>query len=427
MALKELLRGMNNAVKGVVKAVVLKKAVLSSALCLTVCFSVVTLIVAVSWNKSSPGELDAAGETDTVGYVKNVVDPTKPESATATPASDAKEVNPVSKVTVKVVNGEVRDVKLFDAADGISVSGKYSPDADSWVSTRHLDFSRTYYLEYSTVGSARKLKKYRQEFSTVSPAYEANAWVTPGDGVTVGIGQPIQINFSEPVANRQLVQKVIDINSSKGQKPIMHWYSDTMLRIRPKEFWAADSKITVKINLLGVELGNGMIGNDNVVNVINVSSERRAVVDNKTKTMSVIFGDRVVKTMPVTLGADHMPSTSGWHVLSDKSRSTKFDPRSIGLKPGDKDWYQPFYAQWTFRISSSGEFIHQALPTAFSSVGTANVSHGCVGMLPADAQWFWENMQNGDPVQIVNTTGGLLQPLDGFGDWNMPWEQWVRQ
>jgi hypothetical protein len=70
-------------------------------------------------------------------------------------------------------------------------------------------------------------------------------------------------------------------------------------------------------------------------------------------------------------------------------------------------------------------YVHQALESAWRAVGRSNVSHGCVGLLPADAAWFFNNMKTGDVVQTLNTGAPAVEPLEGFGDWNIPWAQYA--
>ena len=55
--------------------------------------------------------------------------------------------------------------------------------------------------------------------------------------------------------------------------------------------------------------------------------------------------------------------------------------------------------------------------------GRANTSHGCVNVGPVDAQWFYDNFNAGDVVEVKNSP----RPLDlrnGLGDWLIPWSQW---
>jgi hypothetical protein len=46
------------------------------------------------------------------------------------------------------------------------------------------------------------------------------------------------------------------------------------------------------------------------------------------------------------------------------------------------------------------------------------VSHGCINLSPANAQWFFDNFGSGDPVVIKNSTGIYNKP-DGASDWQM--------
>jgi hypothetical protein len=59
-------------------------------------------------------------------------------------------------------------------------------------------------------------------------------------------------------------------------------------------------------------------------------------------------------------------------------------------------------------------------------VGNTNVSHGCVGLLPDDAAWFFNTFKPGDIVQTLNTGAPPIEPLEGWGDWNMDWATYAK-
>ena len=46
-------------------------------------------------------------------------------------------------------------------------------------------------------------------------------------------------------------------------------------------------------------------------------------------------------------------------------------------------------------------------------------------MPPEDAQWFYDTFSYGDIVQVTGTSTQLA-PDDGYGDWNIPWDQWLQ-
>ena len=61
--------------------------------------------------------------------------------------------------------------------------------------------------------------------------------------------------------------------------------------------------------------------------------------------------------------------------------------------------------------------MHSA-PWSVGDQGKRNVSHGCINLSPANAQWFYDNFGSGDPVVIKNS-GRHLQPADGAQDWQI--------
>ena len=142
---------------------------------------------------------------------------------------------------------------------------------------------------------------------------------------------------------------------------------------------------------------------------------------------SVKFDGKLVKTAPVTLGDPDWLSPTGYAVIMEQERRSKFNAGSIGLKPGDKGYYPPLTVEYANRLTSSGVYVHQALESAWGAVGKYNVSHGCVGLLPADAAWFFSNMKTGDVVQTLNTGAPAVEPLEGYGDWNIPWAQYAKR
>ncbi len=67
-----------------------------------------------------------------------------------------------------------------------------------------------------------------------------------------------------------------------------------------------------------------------------------------------------------------------------------------------------------------------AAPWSVGQQGSSNVSHGCINLSTARAQWFYDFSQPGDVVEVVNSAGPLLSRADGdIYDWSIPWDQWV--
>ena len=347
--------------------------------------------------------------------------------AVVTPDADAVEVNPASLPVITVQEGTVKSAELMPVAGGEPVPGEISADKTVWTAAAPLAFNTPYKLTYTLADANGETSTETRRFTTVTPANEANAVMYPASVTTVGIGQPIELRFSEPVLNKAEVEASIKITSSSGQVGAFYWISDTQVRYRAEEFWAPQSTITVDMQLFGVDFGNGMIGNFNETATFTTHNTRLAVVDNADKMMRVYIDGVLTRTFPVTLGTEDWPSTIGYHVIMDQHQTIPFKAESLGLKPGDEHYYEPVTAKNASRISNGGAFIHEALPSAQPVLGVANVSHGCIGMSPEGAKYIYDNFDAGDVVQVLNTGYGPMYVWDGFGDWNVPWAEWVSQ
>ena len=98
------------------------------------------------------------------------------------------------------------------------------------------------------------------------------------------------------------------------------------------------------------------------------------------------------------------------------------DASTGGTDKNDPEYYriQVFNAM---RITSSGEFLHGA-PWSVGYQGRANVSHGCIGMSSANAEWLFDQSSLGDVVEITGTN--LPQDLgNGVTVWTEAWSQWL--
>ncbi|XAS69608.1 L,D-transpeptidase [Micrococcaceae bacterium Sec5.7] len=76
--------------------------------------------------------------------------------------------------------------------------------------------------------------------------------------------------------------------------------------------------------------------------------------------------------------------------------------------------------EYANRLTSSGVYVHQALESAWGAVGRVNVSHGTVGLLQADAAWFFSNMKTGDLVQTLNAVRRSLRTRTVTGAGALP-------
>lgn len=397
-----------------------KKIALLAAVCILAAGGGVFAAVAPGFARGSMESEAGSAVRSAPGVASPVVAPVKLD---VSPADGAKQVNPAAPVSLKVSNGRIEGVTLTTTA-GEAVQGTFAEDGSSWSAAGPLKFNTEYSYTYVVTDGAGREKSTTHSFSTVSSTHEADAAIYPLDGMKVGVGQPLQVIFSEPVVNRAEVEKAIKVTSSAGQTGAFHWFSDTMVRYRPEGFWAANTTVTMDMQLFGVDLGNGQIANFNKKVNVNIGDKRVAIADSAAHTFTLSVNDQVVKTLPVSMGDERFPSARGYAVLMEKNRYDHFRAASIGLKPGDPAYYGEVDVEYSIRLTLSGAYIHQALESAFPYIGNKNVSHGCIGFAPEGAAWVFNNMTTGDVVQVINTQGDFAANDDGYGDWNIPWAEY---
>jgi lipoprotein-anchoring transpeptidase ErfK/SrfK len=180
--------------------------------------------------------------------------------------------------------------------------------------------------------------------------------------------------------------------------------------------------VTVQADLYGVDLGAGTYGSTDRTMTVKVHDAWVAKADGATEQMQIFDDGRLVKTMNISLGAPGFPSHVGPHVISDKQPSIVMDSCTYGVCEGQPGYYKE-KVDLDLRISNDGEFVHSA-PWSVGQQGNANVSHGCVNLAPADAQWFYDHFGIGDVVEVSNSGGPPLPIWDRWGDWALSWSQW---
>jgi hypothetical protein len=76
------------------------------------------------------------------------------------------------------------------------------------------------------------------------------------------------------------------------------------------------------------------------------------------------------------------------------------------------------------RVTYSGEFVHAA-PWSVGYQGSANVSHGCVGMSTANAAWLYNLTHRGDIVDVSGSSRHMTL-TNGYGDWTESFAQYKK-
>ncbi|NLU67698.1 Ig-like domain-containing protein [Streptomyces sp. HNM0574] len=329
------------------------------------------------------------------------------------------------EVTAKGGEGKITDVTAVDAA-GRHVAGELSADGGKWHSTGALAAGVRYTAEVSTENEDGEPGRRTIEFET-APADTKKIGVTFGpDSGTYGVGQPITAELSHKIKDpeqRKIVEGALKVTSTPKVEGAWHWVDGKELHYRPKSYWPAHASISVRSELKGLKVREGLYGGAAKPLKLKTGDRVEAIADGGSKQMRVVKNGETVKSIPITTGKAGFRTRTGTKVILGLESFVRMRGTSIGIAEGSSESYD-LPVRWATRLTWSGEYVHGA-PWSVGSQGSANVSHGCTGMNSANAKWFFDNVKQGDLVTHVNTSGEKMAPFgNGFGDWNMPWKEW---
>jgi lipoprotein-anchoring transpeptidase ErfK/SrfK len=339
---------------------------------------------------------------------------------TASVTDGAVGVSVDSPVTVSAEDGVLGAVTMVNE-EGEPVAGRLSRDGLTWATTDPLGYNKRYTLTAQSLGLGGATSR-QMTFETHSPENLTMPYVLPNDGEVVGVGQPIAIRFDENIPNRLAAQKAITVKTNPPVQGAFYWLNNREVRWRPANYWKPGTTVDVAVNTYGVDLGDGLFGQENVTTHFTIGDEVITTIDDNTKTLTVKRNGEVIKSMPVSMGKSSTPTNNGTYIVGDRFGHLVMDSSTYGVPVNSPNGYRT-EVDWATQISYSGIYVHAA-PWSVGSQGYSNVSHGCINVSTSNGQWFYDNSKRGDIVEIVNTVGSTLPGTDGLGDWNIPWAQW---
>ncbi|MFJ3773583.1 Ig-like domain-containing protein [Streptomyces sp. NPDC090075] len=367
-------------------------------------------------NDSKGGGQDSAAKTSTAKIVIS--------------AKDGSTGASINTTGVQVSDGKLTDVKMTVSGSGQAVEGTVSADGSVWKPKEQLERGTKYEISATAKDSKGLTAAANSIFTTVNSANSYIGTYTPDNGTTVGVGMPVSFNFDKVITDKKAVQSHITVTSSSGQQVVGHWFGTQRLDFRPQDYWKAGSKVTMKIDLDGVEGANGVYGVQKKTVSFTVGRSQVSTVDANTQTMTVVRDGKVLKSVPVSTGSPQHTTYNGQMVISEKFTQTRMNSQTVGLG-GEYDIPDVPHAM---RLTTSGTFIHGNYWYNKSNppFGQQGTSHGCVGMADVQgaqgdttAKWFYDNSLIGDVVIVKNSPDKTVQPDNGLNGWNLSWSDWT--
>lgn len=334
--------------------------------------------------------------------------------------SGAKGVEIERKLKLQVESGTFEEVQVTGPRGAI-VEGRMSADKTRWVSKSRLEANSRYKVTSTAVDSNGLKNSFESGFRTRALTLDEQTYPSfvPVDGQTVGVGMPVIIRFDVPVADRASIERHLKVTSQPAQAGAFHWLSGQEVHWRPRTYWKPGTDVKVEADIGGVPAGGGIYGQTDRAMNFHVGDAMVSKVDMNTHQMRVFRNGKQVRTIPITTGEQPKFTTrSGTKVIIEKFRHKRMNSETIGIDPNSADGYDLDDVEYAMRVTYSGEFVHAA-PWSVASQGNANVSHGCTGMSPANAEWLYNNTLVGDVVEYTGTDKPMTM-TNGFGDWNIP-------
>jgi lipoprotein-anchoring transpeptidase ErfK/SrfK len=309
-----------------------------------------------------------------------------------------------------------RPVGEVQAAGGLTLSAK--PDASGQnirllASSYAQDHSYPVQLNYKTTTGV-PLPPLTLELRTPPPlAAETNV-----RGLTnLGLVLPLQITFSEPLADRANAASRFQVQTHDG-KAIpgkWRWIGPRQLKFTPHPAWPASSTIEIRADEKNLRSERGGMLKQALAEQFSTGMDRRLFVYLDSQTVEAVENGKVIRTFKVSTGKSKTPTVTGSYYIYDRYRHKTMRSDVDQGQPGfyevkDVPYTQFFHKDYAFH----GAFWH-------NSFGHP-ASHGCVNMatkeqnkrwpkVSEDAGWLYHWGALGLPVTVTNKVPESIQAV----------------
>jgi lipoprotein-anchoring transpeptidase ErfK/SrfK len=370
---------------------------------------------------SSGDAKPGAGQTSSAAAVSTAV-------VSILPTDGTSDVATTGVLKVSAAGGKLTTVTVKDDK-GTVVPGTITADGLGWAPTDHLETSTEYTVDAVAKDSSGRESDKHSTFTTVVPKDTFIGFFTPEDGSTVGVGMEVYLHFNRAITNKDAVAAGLTVTASPSVPVAAKWNGNQDIYIRPQDYWAAGTKVTLSLNLNGVEGAPGVYGEQHKQVHFTIGRRQVSVVDAAKHTMTVYNNNQAIKTIPISSGSPEHTTYNGKMVISEKYIKTRMNGDTVGFG-GEYDIPDVPHAM---RLTNSGTFIHGNYWAADSVFGNSNTSHGCVGLRDVQgagdsstpAAWFYNHSILGDVVQVTNSKDQTVQWYNGLNGWNLPWSEWT--
>jgi lipoprotein-anchoring transpeptidase ErfK/SrfK len=336
--------------------------------------------------------------------------PTAPPAAQVaiSPANGTHNANPSHGISVSATIGKITAVTATTGSH--TVAGTLATDGTSWHSTWALRPGAHYTVAVTAANKDGKTTTTTSSFRTLTPVATFTASTLLGNQ-TYGVGMPISISFSSPVVHKAAVEKAIQITTSRPVVGAWMWDGDQTLDFRPQSYWPQHTDVSFVAHFTGLEIAKGVFGTASLSQSFNIGNSLIGVTSTRTHHTKIYWKNKLFAVWPDSSGMPGDDTANGTYLTIEKGNPV--------LMTGQGYKNVPVY--WSVRFTWSGNYYHSA-PWSVGEQGWVNVSHGCVNLSPANAEWYYARANPGDPITIIGSpVAGAWD--DGYTEWFLSWNQ----
>ena len=330
------------------------------------------------------------------------------------PADGATSADPAQGISVTASGGTIKSVQVTGPglAAG-SVPGTLNGPATAWHSTWALPVSTTLTVTATAVDPSGHSVTEHATFKTLTPAQTFTTQIFEGFKQTYGVGMPIILNFSRPITDRAAVERALTITTSKPVVGAWYWDNSQTLAFRPRDYWPANTTVSFTGHLDGVQGAPGVYGYHTLTQQFTIGRSLIVVASTSTHHMNLYRNGKLFRHWPISTGRPGDNTPDGTYLTIEKGNPVLMTGPGYSIE-----------VPWSVRFTWSGDYLHDAY-WSVGEQGFTNVSHGCVNMAPADAEFYYKMAVPGDPVTVTGSPRGGTWD-NGWTYWFLNWSQLLR-
>ncbi len=322
------------------------------------------------------------------------------------PSDGSTGADPAKGITVTATKGKIQTVKV--TGDGLTgaaaVTGTLNAARTAWHSDWTLPVSQTLTVTASASDSSGHSVTQTSSFKTISPAQTFQTQIFEGYKQQYGVGMPIILNFSSPITNRAAVERALTVTTSKPVVGAWYWDNSQTLVFRPRDYWPAHTTVSFVGHLNGVKGAPGLYGMHTLTQQFRIGRSLIVTASTAKHRMRLYRNGKVFRRWPISTGKPGDDTPNGTYLTIEKRNPVLMKGPGYSIE-----------VPWSVRFTWSGDYLHDAF-WSVGEQGFTNVSHGCVNMAPADAEFYYKMAVPGDPVTITGSPKG--------GSWDNGWTEW---